>query len=401
MKFVKQCGILVLFLTITFLFACSGGGGSSGVETGTVSVALTDSSCGSYAAIYVTIDEVQVNKNNSSENGNSGWRNVATPMKTYNLLKLINGVTEVLGDNELEAGPYNQIRLIIGKTPESENNINGLPHPSANYVLFDDGSDEPLKIPSGYNTGIKLVHNFEVEENSFVELLLDFEACKSVVETGSGKYILKPVIKVIEPLNKTEVYGKVTDSDTGAAIAHASVSAQISDGQSASIARSTVTSNVEGEEGEYSLLLSSDQTYHVVVYSDEEVDDNGEQKLYSPTCEQITEPKQDFEQNFSLAKSSIGTISGDVTVSGDIDTNDPPVVYISFFSLLPQPCDAYVEVTYLVMSPDAYGNCSYSINLPYGIYDVVASSQGYIPDTAPDITLNSSQTSVVDVDLDL
>ena len=402
MNNLRRFGILSLFITTVFLFACDGGGSSSsGDGTGTLAVSLTDSACSTYKAIYVTIDEVQVNKNDGSSNGNSGWQTVATPMKTYNLYSLVNGVTEVLGEEDLAAGTYHQIRLIIGKQAESENNINGDPHPAANYVLFNDDTYESLKIPSGFQTGVKLVHNFEVAADSYVELVLDFEACKSVVETGGGKYILKPTIKVIEPLNKTEVYGKVTDFDTADAIVHASVSAQISDGQSASIARSTVTSNVAGEEGEYSLLLSPDQTYHVVVYSDEEVNDNGEQKLYSPTCQQITEPKQVLEQNFSLAKSSIGTISGDVTVSGDIDTNDPPVVYISFFSLLPQPCDAYVEVTYLVMSPDADGNFSYSINLPYGIYDVVASSQGYIRDTASDITLDSSQTSVVDVDLDL
>ena len=172
MKFVKQCGILVSFLTTTFLFACSGGGGSSGVETGTLSMALTDSATDKYLAIYVTIDEVQVNKKDSSSNGNSGWETVATPMKTYNLLKLVNGVTEVLGEDELEVGTYHQIRLIIGKTPESENNIDGVPHLYANYVVLnDDGSYVPLKIPSGYNTGVKLVHNFEVEEGSFVELV--------------------------------------------------------------------------------------------------------------------------------------------------------------------------------------------------------------------------------------
>ena len=399
MNNLRRLGILSLFITTVFLFACDGGGGGSDGGTGTLAVSLTDSACSTYKAIYVTIDEVQVNKNDGSSNGNSGWQTVATPMKTYNLYSLVNGVTEVLGEEDLAAGTYHQIRLIIGKQAESENNINGDPHPAANYVLFNDETYESLKIPSGFQTGVKLVHNFEVAADSYVELVLDFEACKSVVETGGGKYILKPIIKVIEPLNKTEVYGKVTDSDTDAAIVHASVSAQISDGQSASIARSTVTSNVTGEEGEYSLLLSPDQTYHVVVYSDEEVDDNGEQKLYSPACEQITEPKQDLEQNFSLDKSLIGTISGVVRFSDDIDTNDPPVVYISFFSLLPLPCDAYVEVTYLVMSPDADGNFSYSIKLPYGIYDVVASSQGYIPDTAPDVTLKSSQTSV-DVDFD-
>ncbi|MGV7223206.1 MAG: DUF4382 domain-containing protein [Nitrospinales bacterium] len=402
MNNLRRFGILSLFITTVFLFACDGGGSSSsGDGTGTLAVSLTDSSCSTYKAIYVTIDEVQVNKNDASTSGNSGWETVATPTKTYNLYSLVNGVTEVLGQEDLLEGTYKQIRLIIGTQAESEDNINGDPHPDANYVLFNDDTYESLKIPSGFKTGVKLVHNFVVAEGSYVELVLDFEACNSVVETGGGKYLLKPTIKIIETVDKTEVYGTVSDADTKAFITHASVSAQITDGQSVSIARSTVTSNETGEEGQYSLFLSPDQTYHVVVYSDEEVVDGLEQKLYTPTCQLVTEPKQVLEQKFSLAKSSIGTISGDVTVSGDIDANDPPVVHISFFSLLPLPCDAYVEVTNLVMSPDADGNFSYSINLPYGIYDVVASSQGYIPDTAPDVTLNSSHTSVVDVDLDL
>ena len=194
MKALKFSGWIILSLSMLIFVACGGGGGSSdGGGTGTLSVGLTDSSTGKYLAIYVTIDEVQVNKKSSS-NGNSGWQTVATPMKTYNLLKLVNGVTEILGEDELEAGTYQQIRLIIGKTAESENNIDGVPHPYANYVVLNDGSYVPLKIPSGYQTGVKLVHNFEVENGSFVELVLDFEACKSVVETGSGKYILKPTI---------------------------------------------------------------------------------------------------------------------------------------------------------------------------------------------------------------
>jgi len=201
MKFVKQVGVLVCFLCVNLLLGCGGGGGgSSSSGTGTLSFSLTDSSTMKYSAIYVTIDEVQVNKRDNSSNGNSGWATVATPRRTYNLLRLVNGLTEVLGYNELETGTYRQIRLIIGKHAESENNILGIPHPYANYVILNDGSDtmEALKIPSGFQTGIKLVHNFQVLENAVVELVLDFDACRSVVETGNSKFLLKPTIKVIE-----------------------------------------------------------------------------------------------------------------------------------------------------------------------------------------------------------
>ena len=90
MKALKLSAWIILSLSILIFTACGGGGGSDGGGTGTLSMALTDSSTGKYLAIYVTIDEVQVNKKNNSSNGNSGWKTVATPKKTYNLLKLVN-----------------------------------------------------------------------------------------------------------------------------------------------------------------------------------------------------------------------------------------------------------------------------------------------------------------------
>jgi len=380
--------------------ACGGGGGSSdGGGTGTLSVGLTDSSTGKYLAIYVTIDEVQVNKKSSS-NGNSGWQTVATPKKTYNLLKLINGVTEILGEDELEAATYQQIRLIIGKTPESENNINGEPHPDANYVVLSDGSYVYLKIPSGYQTGVKLVHNFVVERDSFVELVLDFEACKSVVETGSGKYILKPTIKVIETANKSDVFGEVTDDDTGAPITGALVSAQISDGLSASVVRSTLTSDASGQEGHYRLLLSPGQTYNMVAYSDKKVDDLGIEKLYLPACKEITvQLDEDLEQNFTLVKSEFGTVYGEISFSGLNEPLDPPIIYISFYTTLECGDNDYIEVTSLSVSPDIdSGIYAYTVDLPVGEYDVVASSEGFDPDTETAIVTSGDS---VEKDLEL
>ena len=402
MKALKLSAWIILSLSILIFTACGGGGSSDGGGTGTLSVGLTDSSTGKYLAIYVTIDKVQVNKKSSS-NGNSGWQTVATPMKTYNLLKLVNGVTEILGENELEVGTYHQIRLIIGKTAESENNIDGVPHPEANYVVLnDDGSYVPLKIPSGYQTGVKLIHNFVVEDGGFVELVLDFEACKSVVETGSGKYILKPTIKVIEPVNKSLVYGKVTDNtDPAILITGVLVSAQISEGLSASVVRSTLTSDEENQIGQYMLLLSPGQMYNIVVYSDTKVDDLGTQKLYLPACAGITVPMDgELKQDFTLKKSEFGTITGDVSVSGFIDPEDPPVVYISFYTTLECGDNDYIEVTSLSVSPDPdSGIYTYTVDLPVGTYDVVASSEGFDPDTATGVVLTSGPPVEIDLAL--
>jgi len=404
MRFPKLIIVINFLIVASLLTGCGGGGGggSTSTGTGTLSLALTDSSTVKYKAIYVTIDEVQVNRKDSASNGNSGWTTVATPEKTYNLLKLINGLTAVLGDSELEAGMYRQIRLIIGKHQESENNILGVPHPYANYVILNDGTNtlKELKISSGFQTGIKLVHNFQVFENTVVELVLDFDACQSVVEAGNSKYLLKPTIKVIETDNKSTVYGDVLDSGSSSPIAGALVSAQISEGLSATVVRATLTSDEVGEEGQYSLILSPGQEYNIVAYSNQKVViPTDSEEMYAPACINITVPNNgNVIIDFDLTKTGFGTISGDVSVSGDIDPDNPPVVYVNFYRML--DC-GYVEIISLPMSPDPGTQAfNFSADLPLGRYDVVASSDGFVPDTESSLDL-SSPGDTVEVSLNL
>ena len=105
--------------------------------------------------------------------------------------------------------------------------------PYANAVQPQGGALQPLKVPSGAQSGIKLNANFTVQPDQVTDLLLDFDACKSVVVAGnSGQYLLKPVIRV-EPKAVTAIQGYVaTDLVAGPT----AVSAQ-QDGQ---VVRSTV-----------------------------------------------------------------------------------------------------------------------------------------------------------------
>lgn len=382
MTFPKQFVLLILLMLANILAACGGGG--SDTATGSLSVSLTDASTSKYLAVYVTVDEVQVNRNQEGVNGNSGWTTVAAPKETYNLLKLINGLTAVLGGDELTTGTYHQVRLIIGKKAQSEKNILGIPHPFANYVILNDGMDtiEQLKIPSGFQTGIKLVHNFQVLENQTIELVLDFDACRSVVETGNGKFLLKPTIKIIQTENKTAVFGNVTDEVTGTPVQGALVSAQVSDGLSARVERSTLTSDRVGYEGHYRLLLSPGQDYSIVAFSDQKP---GAEEMYAPACTNLTVPADaDTEIDFTLTKIGFDSISGDVFVDSTIDPDNPPVVYLNFYTTL--PC-GYVEVVSLPISPDPdTGKFAFFTDLPMGTYDVVAASEGFVPDIAADVS---------------
>ena len=72
-----------------------------------------------------------------------------------------------------------------------------------------------LKTPSGQQSGVKTNINIDIAENKMADFVLDFDACKSVVQAGaSGQYLLKPVVTVI-PRYVSGVQGYV-DSALGA-----------------------------------------------------------------------------------------------------------------------------------------------------------------------------------------
>ena len=129
-------------LCLSLLSACGGGSSSSGA-TGTLTLGLTDASSNAYKAVYVTIDEVQVHHGNVNDDnsGDNNWITVATPLKTYNLLDLVNGKMEQLGVVNLKPGIYTQIRLYLGAEPDEESNLLGEPHPFANYVVDEDDDE--------------------------------------------------------------------------------------------------------------------------------------------------------------------------------------------------------------------------------------------------------------------
>ena len=174
------------------LAACGGGGGGdSAAGSGTLRLALTDApSCG-YDAVHVTVAKVRVHQSSSAGDADAGWSEVVlNPARRVDLLSLTNGVLMELGQIPLPTGKYTQMRLVLAD--------NSATQPLANSVLPTGGSEVALKTPSGQQSGVKTNINIDIAENKMADFVLDFDACKSVVQAGaSGQYLLKPVVTVI------------------------------------------------------------------------------------------------------------------------------------------------------------------------------------------------------------
>ena len=137
----------------------------------------------------MTVVKVRAHQSSSASDTDSGWTDITlNPARKIDLLSLNNGVLDNLGQTPLAAGHYTQLRLVL-----DPNTAVGL----ANSVVPTGGFETALVTPSAVQSGIKLVNQFDVASGQRVDLLLDFDACKSIVKRGNGTYALKPVIKVI------------------------------------------------------------------------------------------------------------------------------------------------------------------------------------------------------------
>lgn len=138
----------------------------------------------------VTISNVQVHI--ATEGNETGWMTVVEEAKTFDLVA-IKDVEAYLGESVLEAGKYTQIRLDVE---------------SAKVTI--NGTDYNLTIPS---RTVKLIKNFDIEENKTTTLTLDFDAEESVHEAGTGNYVMRPTIKVLSSDEvKVKAEGWCTDS---------------------------------------------------------------------------------------------------------------------------------------------------------------------------------------------
>jgi hypothetical protein len=177
----KKTVKLLILLLATGLLTTISCNKSSSVETGTgyLEVRLTDDPATTYNAVYIDVQQVEVNV--SVDTGvSSGWQPVPLIRQgIYNLLDFRNGIDTVLAAANFPAGTLSQMRLVLG---------------DSNSVVVGGGS-YPLTTPSAQQSGLKFNIHATLTSGIDYRLWIDFDASRSIVATGSGKYILKPVIR--------------------------------------------------------------------------------------------------------------------------------------------------------------------------------------------------------------
>ncbi len=121
-----------------------------------------------------------------------GWIVLDNRTQRIDLLELQNGVASMLFNDVMPVGSYTQIRLMLGE--KSEIHVAGYPY--------------HLEIPSGEQTGVKLVSSFEIQEGKVVEIKLKIDLASTLGYVFGKGFSMKPTIK-IEGVQEVDAGGKV------------------------------------------------------------------------------------------------------------------------------------------------------------------------------------------------
>ncbi len=155
----------------------------------------------------VTLTRVEVRTAGGSEDDDSSFITIFDEPagKSFDLLQLQGGKTDLLVDTQVPAGDYDQMRLIV----------------TGGEITLTDGRTFPLTVPSGEQSGIKLNFEFTVSDEQTV-LLLDVDLSRAFTPIPGGKidtpdqinnFHFSPAIamRLIELTGAGAISGLVTD----------------------------------------------------------------------------------------------------------------------------------------------------------------------------------------------
>ena len=187
------------------LSACGSGGGYSGGMAGPMSQAqmrlsVSDAPPADNAMhVIVVFTGVEL----TADGGSPVTINFAQP-KSIDLMTQSGTASAVLFDQPIPPGSYGQIRLMVLADGSANNS----------YIDFADGSRMGLRVPSGSETGLKLVSGFTVPSSGVVDYTIDFDLRKAITcpPGQAPACILKPAERLVNNTAVGNNQGQITST---------------------------------------------------------------------------------------------------------------------------------------------------------------------------------------------
>ncbi len=208
-----------------FLAGC---GGSSGTEelatTGFLSLGVSDGPVHDADKVCITFNEIEF------KSGSETTIIELIPPRKINLLDFQgDNAAPLLINEEVTAGDYQWMRLgvdaVRGSSGGADDTGGADCDGSASYMTMEDGRLFNLYVPSGANTGLKLVSGFTVPANGSPNFTAEFDLGRSITAPPglSPDAILKPTIRLVNNIEVGTLTGMVATELTTAEACEPSV----------------------------------------------------------------------------------------------------------------------------------------------------------------------------------
>lgn len=210
--------ITLLTTILVALAGCGGGSGSSDEDAqrfGFLSLGISDAPIHDAKKVCVSFTDIELKPL-------AGPSTLITlpAVEKINLLKFQGAnAMPILTSERLPAGQYEWMRLGVDAVRGSNGGVGDTGDPDvcdgdASYIVMTDNSVYNLYVPSGENTGLKLVNGYTVPVNDQVSLTAEFDLGKSITAPPgqSPDVKLRPTIKLVDNNEVGTLTGQVANA---------------------------------------------------------------------------------------------------------------------------------------------------------------------------------------------
>lgn len=230
LAFAVICSFLVL--------SCNSDSTASSDATGRILLRLIDSPAW-FDQEVIVMRRIEIHRSGAS--AELGWRVINGEVASYDVLKLINGASQVIASTEIPEGKYDAIRIIL----DGSN-------------IWIGGQYKLLSLPTNVAGGFVLQYPITITAGELFELILDFDAYGSIKQTAPNEYQLDPSIRAQDALLSGSISGSVVAANNTAKAVNSHISVPVG-----GITASTSTDTTSF--GSFILLAIPEGNYNVKI----------------------------------------------------------------------------------------------------------------------------------------
>lgn len=232
-----------------------------GREQGKTAVFLTDAPFpfDFIRRVDIHITEIALSPQADTSEGAPGWVSVATPNRSFNLLDLQNGVTEMLGQAEIPPGQYRAVRVTFDPSRSTMTDSDGhaigtAPAGGGPGINWQAKGDRPLLFG--------LVEEPLAVDDNGADIVIDFDVGRSFLYDGAGGFTFVPFLRAITRSGSGSIAGVLRDAG-GNPIPSAAVEIHYAFDTSTAVGPLLATSR-SGADGRFAASFLRPAVYQVV-----------------------------------------------------------------------------------------------------------------------------------------